>query len=333
MAGIPVLGLSEGDDVEERVAILEAGADDVLAKPADPRELESRVEALILRFHPATDASGGGTGSSAGIGERRLIACFSPKGGVGTTTIAVNIATLANQIMPGRVLLLDLDLQFGQTAMHLDLGPATRTIADLAQDEEALDNVVALRRYVTTHATGLSVLVAPQSPELAEVVTPRAMARLLATAGSAWEVLVADAGSTLDERTLAVLDAVTTVVVPVVADLGALRAVATLVDYLQDTGSVLDHALFALNNIFTKPPLNTERVQRALRREIAMELPFDASSYIRAINQGIPLLTDAPNSSAADALSRLATLALGVTAAEPASQAVGWRRFARLKRA
>ena len=93
LAAIPVLCMSTDDDVEERIRFLEAGADDVVAKPFDNRELEARVEALLLRFQRsrgmvAVSAIGGGLADRP----RRLIAVYSPKGGVGTTTIAVNVA-------------------------------------------------------------------------------------------------------------------------------------------------------------------------------------------------------------------------------------------------
>ena len=122
MAAVPILCVANSDDVEERIGFLEAGADDVIARPFDAREVEARVEALLLRFQrskhkPPVVSSDGLTITQA----RRVVAVFSPKGGVGTTTIATNIAVAAAQRRPDRVVLVDLDLQFGAVATHLNL--------------------------------------------------------------------------------------------------------------------------------------------------------------------------------------------------------------------
>nr|MBA2299754.1 response regulator [Chloroflexota bacterium] len=106
MAAVPILCVASTDDVEERIGFLEAGADDVIARPFDPREVEARVEALLLRFQRAKDrppviSADGVTMARA----RRVVAVYSPKGGVGTTTIATNIAVVAAQRRPDRVVL------------------------------------------------------------------------------------------------------------------------------------------------------------------------------------------------------------------------------------
>src|SRR3954471_17890371 len=90
---VPILCISQTDDVEERIRFLEAGADDVMAKPFDGRELEARVEALLLRFQRSKDLAPALPISGTMLPKlHRVVAVFSPKGGVGTTTIATNIA-------------------------------------------------------------------------------------------------------------------------------------------------------------------------------------------------------------------------------------------------
>ena len=110
---IPVLCISQTDDVEERIRFLEAGADDVIARPFDARELEARVEALLLRFQRSRDLTPAYRRRLTTAPRPKVVAVFSPKGGVGTTTIAVNIAILADQLHPERTMIVDLDLQFG----------------------------------------------------------------------------------------------------------------------------------------------------------------------------------------------------------------------------
>ncbi len=171
LAGIPVLCIGQSDDVEERIGFLEAGADDVIAKPFDPRELEARVEALLLRFQRSKDLSPIVSADGLTLARaRRMVVCFSPKGGVGTTTIAVNIAVTAAARRPEQVVLIDLDLQFGGAATHLDLTPK-QTLAEVTREPAALREPELLRSYATHHSSGLHVLPAPATPEMADLVT------------------------------------------------------------------------------------------------------------------------------------------------------------------
>ena len=164
LAAVPVMCVSGSDDVEERIGFLEAGADDVVARPLDARELEARVEALLLRFQRSRDLApiispDGLTMHRA----RRTVAVYSPKGGVGTTTIATNIAIAAVARRPDRVVLVDLALQFGGVATLLNLDPK-QTLADVVRDEASLREPELLRTYAMRHDSGLHVLAAPGAP-------------------------------------------------------------------------------------------------------------------------------------------------------------------------
>src|SRR5439155_16020497 len=135
MASIPVLCVGQTDDVEDRIRFLEAGADDVMARPFDARELEARVQALMLRFQRSKDIGAVISPDGVMVAQvRRTIAVHSPKGGVGTSTVATNIAMAAAQRKPDRVVVVDLDLQFGQVATYLNVEPR-QTLADVVRDE------------------------------------------------------------------------------------------------------------------------------------------------------------------------------------------------------
>lgn len=306
----PILCISRTDDVEERIAFLEAGADDVMARPFDARELEARVEALVVRFQRSRDMSPMTETGPEPRRARRVVVVFSPKGGVGTTTIAVNVATVARQLHPDRTLLVDLDLQFGQVVTHLNL-PLNHSLADLARDDEALRDPELLRTYITTHDSGLQVIGAPGSPELAQLVTGKHVERLIATALTSFEAIVIDAGSTLDERSLAAFEAANSIILPIVAELGALKALHTMLDYLNETGSVMGKATFVLNNIFAKDLLKSSDVEGFLGTKMGVELPYDPLIYVKAVNEGVPVSTGAPKSAAAERLSKLAGIAFG----------------------
>lgn len=319
LAAIPVLCMSNDDDVEERIRFLEAGADDVVAKPFDSRELEARVEALLLRFQRSRGiVAVSAIGGSLADRPRRLVAVYSPKGGVGTTTIAVNVAVAHAQTRPGRVLIIDLDLQFGQVATHLNVTPR-QTIADLVRDEPSQREPELLRTYVTHHPSGLDVLGAPGSPELAELVVPDHVGRVLDTALLAYEAVVVDAGSTLDERSLAVLEAAEVVLVPVYPEIPALRAVHVFLDYVNEAGSIGAKANFVLNNMFAKELLKMRDVESGLGARIALSLPYDPLLYLQAVNEGEPVVLGAARTPLAAAMLKLAAAAFGEPLSDPRS--------------
>ncbi len=310
LARIPVLCVGQSDDVEDRIRFLEAGADDVMAKPFDARELEARVEALLLRFQRSKDIS---VVSSDGITmnrQQRTVAVHSPRGGVGTTTIAVNLAMVMARQKPDRVVLADLHLQFGQVATHLNL-EVKQSIADVARDEAAMREPELLRTYATRHDSGLHVLAAPISPELAELVTAQHVDRILTTLLETYDYVVIDAGSWLDERTMTVFEHAETVIFAVCPEIGALKALHGLVDYLNEAGTVAAKSTFVLNNQFAREILRLRDVESALGTQVAIELPYDPFLYLKAVNEGVPIVLGAPRSIPAERFEKLAAAAFG----------------------
>ena len=309
-SAIPVLCMSQSTDVEERVRYLEAGADDVVGKPFDARELEARVEALLVRFQRSRDLAPLVHTDDEGPARRSIVACFSPKGGVGTTMIAVSVATSLAAQAPGKVLIFDFDLQFGQVATHLNLKPQL-TLADLAHDEQSLREPDLLRTYAIKHDSGLDVIAAPGSPEAARDITPEQVNLALSTARTAYETVVIDAGSDLDERSLAVLERAEAVVIPIVPEIGALKALHSLLDYLTEVGSAAAAATFVLNHQFAREMLSMKQIEAAIGTKIEAEIPYDPGLYLKAINEGVPIVRSAPTSPPARALARLAAIATG----------------------
>ena len=312
LAAIPVLCIGQSDDVEERIEFLEAGADDVVAKPFDARELEARVEALLLRFQRSKDLAPilAGEFGSAAAQIRRTIVVFSPKGGTGTTTIAVNVAMALAERKPDRVCLIDLDLQFGQVLTFLNL-QLRQSIADLARDDQGMREPELLRTYAIKHDSGLHVLAAPGSPELAELVTAEVVDRTLGTILGTYDHVVVDAGSTLDERVLTAFEHADQVVFAVTPDFPAIKAVHSLLDYLTEAGTVGAKATFVLNNMYARDILRLRDVESALGTKVAAELPYDPFLYLKAVNEGVPVVNGAKRSAAADRLVKLSAIAFG----------------------
>jgi pilus assembly protein CpaE len=311
MSAVPVMCVSATDDVEERIAFLEAGADDVMARPFDAREMEARVEALLLRFQRSKDL--GPIISADGLTlarARRTVAVYSPKGGVGTTTVATNIAIAAVAKRPDKVILVDFALQFGGVATLLDLDPK-QTIADVVRDETPLTEPELLRTYAMRHDSGLHVLAAPAAPESSETITKAHVKQILSVLLDGYDMVVIDAGSTLDERILTVFEAAESVLLTVTPEIGALKAMHALLEYQTEAGTISLKSSFVLNNLFAREILKTRDVESFLGAKMAVELPYDPFLYLKAVNEGVPIVTGAPRSAPAERLIKLSEIAFG----------------------
>ncbi len=311
----PILVIAPAGDVEARIAFLEAGADDVIAAGFAPRELEARVEALLIRAGRLRPGDAGRE-----ITATQMITFFSPKGGVGTTTLAVNSAVMLAGAsgkpgaIPARVLLIDLDLQFGQVATHLNLSPRF-DIAGLAGDEPALSDPELAASYLTIHSSGVSVLAAPTNPEADFRVTVDQLERIVTIFRPRFDVIVVDCGSRLDARTLWILEQADTHVFVIFPEIAALRATSLLLGFLAETATLRARTHFVVNHVFPKELLKTRDIENLLGSHPAAEIPYTEVEMIRAVNEGVPVVMGRPTSAAATALHGLVEAILGIESA------------------
>jgi pilus assembly protein CpaE len=329
----PILIVAPAHDVEARIAFLEAGADDVVPGTFSRSELEGRVMALLIRSGKVRPE----LAARAGRGE--LICLFSPKGGVGTTTLAVNTAVLlagggtpgpspsTNGAAPGpRVLLIDLDLQFGQVATHLNLSPRY-DLAGLASDDQALTDAELARAYLTSHPSGLMVLAAPPRPEADFRVTLEHLESIVEILRPMFDHIVVDLGSRLDPRTLWMLEQADVHVLVLFPEIAALRSMSLLNAFLAETTPLQARSLLVINHVLPTELLKARDVQNLLRATPAAEIPYTEVEMMRAVNEGVPLVISRPASPAAVALRRLAQAALGIEASSPAKRKQQRRRL------
>jgi pilus assembly protein CpaE len=313
-AGLPVLAIAHTGDLDETIALIEAGADEVIAKPFHEQELLARLDALALRSQVAATPAR----AIGGEGRHRLVAVFSPKGGVGTTTVATNLALIAAEAHSGSVLLVDLDLSFGQVASHLNLQPK-QTLLELSRDEAALHETELFRTYVIHHASGLHILAAAPSPSFSALITAEQIELTLQRALEAYDIVVVDAGTALDTRLTTIFSMAETVVVPVLPEIPALNSVHVLLEQLADTGTLGGHTVFVLNNAFARDLLKRSDIETALGNRISADLPYDPMAYLRAVNEGNPVVRSAPRSAPAEKLRLLAQVVFG-SALKPAAR-------------
>ena len=307
---VPILAITQTTSLDERIALLEANADDVIGRPFEGVELTSRVESLTLRAQRAADREGPAANSIGDFGGRRVIAVFSPKGGVGTTTVATNLALIAAERHPNQTLLIDLDLSFGQVASHLNLAPK-QTILELARDTFALHDAELFRTYAIHHPGNLQILAAPPGPGFSSLITSDHVELALARAVEAYEIVIIDAGTALDDRTMVVFGRSDTTIIPVLPEIPNLNSVHVMQDQLSDVGALAGSIMFVLNNAFARDLLKRTNIEVALGSKIAAELPYDPLVYLRAVNEGVPVIRGSAKSLPAERLRALADLVFG----------------------
>jgi pilus assembly protein CpaE len=281
---------AEGDYLRRSML---AGARAYLVKPFDADEL---AESLRGVFSRKVETNGQmvavGPGNRAGEQQQpgRIIALFSPKGGAGTTTIAVNLAVAIAE-MDKRVAFIDGDLQFGDAGVFLNLDPTNASIADVMA-EMVQDNPDAHEGAVLTHSSGLHVLLAPPTPDSAELVTGERMRALLGRMSKQHEVVVVDCSSYLNESTLAVLDMADEIISPIALDIPAIRSARVFVDVSERLGYSESKVRMIVNKADTNYGIRREDVERSVGRKVDHVIVGDARAAVRALNHGVPFVQD-----------------------------------------
>jgi pilus assembly protein CpaE len=297
----PIVLLGGAPDVEAKVRALRAGADDYLAKPIHPQELSARVRGLLARFSRAQP-----TGRRAAFG--RVHAYYGAKGGVGTTTLAINTAIALHRELKRSVALVDANLQFGDHRVFLDLGPDQRSIVD-AVTATAIDSEV-VRRAMVRHESGIDLLLAPPVPESAELVSNEQhhLLRVIEVLRGIYDYVVVDLDERLDDHTLDVIGAADRLVVVMTADLSCLKNVRLVLETMSQLGVPDERLMLVLNRANAFTGISSKSVETVLKREIAQQIINDYRSAISSLNSGTPFMSSKPDSALSRAVLELARL-------------------------
>jgi len=270
-------------------AALRAGVREVVAERDLPglSEAVSRSEALTraLRTGGVTDLGGDDRPAHG-----RTIAVWSPKGGCGKTTLAVNMAV--DLAMSGHsVLLIDLDLAFGDVAISLGLRP-NHGFDEAASIGERIDRA-ALRGLLTPHESGAMVLSPPNDPGIAERVPAGLVTRLVEVARAEFDYVLVDTSPTLDERNITVMESVDAVLLLTTLDIPSLKNLRVGIDTLRLINYPMERLHVVLNRSDAKVGLSSAEVQGSLGVPIAANIP-SSRDVPAATNRGVAIVADNP---------------------------------------
>lgn len=289
---------------------MKAGARDVV-DVEDSASLASAVE----RARELWTALRGPSGAQQ-LG--RVVTVFSPKGGVGKTTMAVNLALALTERGARRVCLVDLDLAFGDVAITMQLFP-THSIEHAIGSEETLD-AAQLDTLLTRHADSMMVLAAPAHPDVRERVSPALVGKVLRTLRESFDFVVVDTAPSFDEQVLTALDETDECVIVATLDVPTLKNVKVALETLDMLDIARGHRHLLLNRADDAVGITPDKVEGILGMPVAASVSSSVD-VAAATNSGNPIVVATPGHQTSQAVRALASEIAGVPLAGPGETA------------
>jgi pilus assembly protein CpaE len=306
MPGIGIIMMSvQGEQDYLRRAML-AGAREFLVKPFSGDELTRgirhvyRLEATKRAMVSAAGIPGHGANglpgtssleSGASSARARIITIVSPKGGVGRTTIAVNLAVALKLQTQKKVALVDGSLYFGDVGVMLNL-LSNKTIVDAAEHIDDLEGDL-LNDLMATHSSGIKVLLAPPSPEMAELITAEHIRRILAELANHYDYIVVDTWPSFADTVLTAMDLADEILLVMTLEMTAIKDVKLYLEVVEKLDYPPEKVKLILNRSGTSAGIKVEAVEETLRHKVMVGLSNDFVAMSTAVNQGVPLVISA----------------------------------------
>ncbi len=299
---IQVIILSVQSDPSYMRKAMLAGARDFLTKPPMIDELTDAVKRAgvlaqderrkAVQAFPTNQMDGakmmsGGTSAPQG----KIVVVYSPKGGTGRTTIAINLAIALRTDENTKVALVDANLRFGDVAVFLN-EQGKNTILDLTPRVDELDTDIISEVMVTHRSSGVDLLAAPPRPEMAEEVTGEQVSKLLAYLRRIYQYIIVDTTSDLTEAVQAGLDAADQILLITTQDIPSIKNANLFLSLSDATGIKRDRIFFIMNKFDKRISIMPDRVGASLRQEILSVIPFDDKVVGNSVNRGNPFMLD-----------------------------------------
>ncbi|MBE9524687.1 MAG: response regulator [Chloroflexi bacterium] len=287
----------QGDPNYMRRAML-AGARDFLTKPPMVDELISAIQRagkmakderqkMAARAYADTVArTATGELSKQATAYGKVVVVYSPKGGVGCTTVATNLAVmLHNDETP--VVIVDANLQFGTVTVMLN-ERARNSIADLAQHADDLDPEIVDNVLVKHSATGIMILAAPARPEFADSVSGEQFGKVIEYLRRMYSYIIVDTSSYLSDVVVSAIDASSILILLATQNIPSINNARLFLDLAEMINLDREKVLFALNHHDKRIAITPEAVGDNLKQKIDIVLPHDERIVVPSVNRGIP---------------------------------------------
>ncbi|NOK59698.1 MAG: DNA-binding response regulator, NarL/FixJ family, contains REC and HTH domains [Chloroflexi bacterium AL-W] len=287
-----------------------AGAREFLIKPISAEDLYNAIRHVyrlrttqrVAVAASTTETGGDGGGPDHG----QIIAVFSPKGGVGTSSIAANLAVTLRQQTNKKVALVDGNLILGDLGVIMNM-VSNKTVADLANRIAELDRDL-LYDVLATHTTQVKVMLAPPNPQMGELVTSDHLRAILDMMRKEFDYVVVDTPSSFQDRALAILDMADRIAVLMTLEMTCIKniklflEVAELLEYSQEK------ILLVLNKADSRLGIRVENVEETIRHKVTHQIANAAHEMTLAINQGLPMVIEKRGHQTAKDIAKLAAI-------------------------
>jgi pilus assembly protein CpaE len=292
-----------------------AGAREFLIKPFSSDELTSSIRQIYAREReklerfPVPVAAAATAAPDVDPGQ--IVAVFGPKGGIGRTTIAVNLAVAAASELGQRTALVDGSFQFGDVGVLLNLNPKNKSIADLAPDLEAGLELESIDAFLTVHSSGAKVLLAPPSPEMAELVTPVGVRKVLEMLRRTNDLIIVDCSSSMSDTTLAILDEADVILTMLTLEITSIKNMRLFLEVTDQLGYEPSSIKLLLNRADSTLGIRVADVEQSIGRKVDHMIVSDGRSVVYALNRGIPFFMSNREAQVSQDILRLATSLTG----------------------
>jgi pilus assembly protein CpaE len=298
-----------------------AGAREFLVKPFSSDELTASIRQVNARERdkqsrmaavPVPAGANASTGTrSGGSGEPGIVvAVFSPKGGVGRTTVAVNLALAAATELGKKTVVMDGSFQFGDVGVLLNLNPKSKSIADLIPELDA-GSLDSLDTFLIDHTVGLKVLLAPPSPETAEMITAGGVKTVLDRLRADHDLVVVDCTSYFNDTTLAILDAADIILTMLSLEITSIKNMRLFLEVAEQLGYESGKVRLVLNRADSALGIRVADVEHSIGRKVDETIVSDGRSVVYALNRGVPFFLSDREAQVSQDILRLAKSVVG----------------------
>ena len=303
----PVIIMSVQGERDYLRRAMQAGAREFLIKPFSHDELVAAIRRVYVLEQKkgtflARTAEAAPAAASGRSGPAEVFVVFSAKGGVGKSIIAANLACALARETDAKVALVDLDLQFGDIGVLLNLQHA-RTITSILDedhlDAETLDDILA------TGPSGVRVLLAPIKPELADLVTPEHVRTIFSEIRKLCDFVVVDASTHLGEAILQVMEIASRILVVTGLTIPSVKNARLTLGVLESLSIDPERVLLVVNRVDAYADFNKEATEQYLRVPVAVQIPHDPKAVADFWNHGKPFVETQPEAEISRAIREL----------------------------
>ena len=320
---LPVIVITSQDELSEKLRAFELGADDYLVKPFQPEELVARMGILARRGRAMQMAQKESTITS----DSTIITVHSLRGGLGCSSIVVNLGLAFYKLWGKQTLLLDSVLTAGQVALLLDAKPNATWENLVGLEPENFDDVV-VSEIMCSHKSGIRYVASPRYPIAADTFSGEELKVLMERIKSHNDFIVVDTSHDFSDMAIHMLSMSSTILLVLAPEMASLRTTMSAMEIYDRLGISLDKVKIALNNNSSNPAIKQAQLEKVLKRPIDFVLPFEAGEVNRALNFGQPFILNNPDLPICLVLEKMAYALSDEThkALPPAAPSPTWKR-------